>query len=142
MSAKAVDNAFSDPRTGLVLALGVAAIVVYLILKNAVSGIANGVGSAFSAADAAVNAAVDPLTTDIAAAIVPAGPAERVTGNIVFPDGSTASVASVSAVNNGLTTPNFYWYGMPYTLTGSFDSGGNRIATAGTDQSTIASTWQ
>lgn len=136
--SRAADNAFADPRTGLVLALGVAAIIAYLILKNAVSGVSNALGNAANA----VGAATDAATTSIANAYVDAtsNPAVTPSGSIVFPDGSIATVAQVSASNGGLSGPNFYWNGLSYILTNQFDANGNRVAQNGLDSTSTG--WQ
>lgn len=131
MSSKAIDSFAKndDAVLGVVIIVGI--IVIYYVLKNAISGIGSGISSA---ADA-VGAAVDSTTTSIANAYVGAtsGPSITPSGAIVFPDGSTATVAAVSAANSGLSGSTFYWNGLQYTLTSNFDSSGNRIAQNGLD---------
>lgn len=140
MSAKALDSFAKNDDAVLLTVAIVGIVVVYLVLKNAVSGIASGLSSAIDTADKAVDSATTSIANAYTAATLP--PSVNPTGAIVFPDGSTATVAAVSASNNGLQSPIFYWDGLQYQLTGNFDALGNRVAQAGPDANTgLGSTW-
>lgn len=140
MSSKALDSFAKNDDAVLLSVVIVGVVVIYLVLKNAVSSVASGLNDAVDA----VGSAVDSTTTSLANAYVgaTASPTVAPTGAIVFPDGSTATVAAVSASNNGLQSPIFYWNGVQYQLTGNFDTLGNRIAQMGPDANTErSSTW-
>lgn len=130
MSNSTAGEFFADKYTGLIVVGAVVVIGLYFVLKKVVGSAAG-----------AVSSATNSLSTGIANAYVDAtsGPAIQPTGNVVFPDGSTASVQAISQSNGGLSGATFNWNGQQYTLTSQFDALGNRVAQYGPDNSANSS---